>query len=1112
MARASTTPNAHPMEDLVRQRRKTLGDEHGHPVVGDDEPTLGLALSGGGIRSATFSLGLLRALAKNKVLRRIDYLSTVSGGGYIGSMLGRLYNKDVPGHEARGVEDGLQRDDTLLLWWLRNNGRYLLPSGGWDFLLTASGQVRSFVATQFEVMVVSMFLASVIAAPHVAAGYAVYLTRFNGPSYSLWWYPLLLALPLPLAACCAYWMMDLGVKARSLITGLALVVACAAFFLGFLPATVTGPLHHPLQVLGVIALMAAIAGPMARWIKAHPSTDEQRRIVWTRCLAYTFIIIGLFAVAGALDLAGWLVRDELYVVLSGSSWIKLPLGISWTAILVLLARVIAPYLSSKDQLATAGIPLKTIANIIGYLLFACLVVWWIGVFELVLLPDQQGGGRGFLTIVLPFLCVLALGVVVVAVTGRELQQINRSSLHYFYRSRLARAYASVGNFQHAHMPRGTEPRFPISPFAHQQQEWIQDTRSVTDQLNGDDIPLGKYRPDLSGGPIHLINCCINQTRDDNTGLYNADRKGENLILGPLGIEAGRLPVTAAPVRSLNGATLAQWVAISGAAVGTGMGSFTKPGIAVMTFLSGFRLGYWQQRLQKSPPARPTVRWGRTAKYRALLREMFAFFPGTSSEFWYVSDGGHFDNTGVYALIKRRVSMIVLADCGADPDYTFDDVENMVRKARIDFQTSIDFLEACDLKDAECPQAHLFGTPASILPGGGDAYLVAARITYPPPPGSHTPSYGVLLIVKPRVTSTVTLDVANYADRNDVFPQQSTVNQFYSEEEWEAYCTLGLTLGGELSREFLTKIYGAVLRSDITSAKTPIEPSTGPIALRAKKRQQLAKTVGKSIGAGALVTALVAGYQAWQASLPKAVDSAPTIEQKLADVDKAMSSDGSYSLDVHQKMEDLVTFATQHQPITNDQRIEIANRVLAVDQLCAAAVGNDDGKRCDARNYSVPLFLQRAGAKRPPWLVRYQNWPLYKWSMQNAEPAVRRRCMPQDGKPFTLYVQIYSEQQRDEVDKDLDSIRGLGLAVANIENVVLTAHREGHKAPPQGNRPRLVYGLDGARCANALQAVLGGQKSFQNVGLQALPANLTSRSTSIELWVPRPPAVTDNKKG
>ena len=45
---------------------------------------MGLAFSGGGIRSATFSLGVLQALAKKDVLEKMDYLSTVSGGGYIG--------------------------------------------------------------------------------------------------------------------------------------------------------------------------------------------------------------------------------------------------------------------------------------------------------------------------------------------------------------------------------------------------------------------------------------------------------------------------------------------------------------------------------------------------------------------------------------------------------------------------------------------------------------------------------------------------------------------------------------------------------------------------------------------------------------------------------------------------------------------------------------------------------------------------------------------------------------------------------------------------------------------------------------------------------------------
>src|SRR5262245_14232271 len=52
-----------------------------------DDPLVGLAFSGGGIRSATFGLGVLQALHALGVLPQIDYISTVSGGGYIGAWL-----------------------------------------------------------------------------------------------------------------------------------------------------------------------------------------------------------------------------------------------------------------------------------------------------------------------------------------------------------------------------------------------------------------------------------------------------------------------------------------------------------------------------------------------------------------------------------------------------------------------------------------------------------------------------------------------------------------------------------------------------------------------------------------------------------------------------------------------------------------------------------------------------------------------------------------------------------------------------------------------------------------------------------------------------------------
>src|SRR3954454_12098922 len=63
-----------------------LARDAGLPGVAPDQ-LMGLALSGGVIRSATFNLGVLQALAELELLEEFDYLSTVSGGGYIGSWL-----------------------------------------------------------------------------------------------------------------------------------------------------------------------------------------------------------------------------------------------------------------------------------------------------------------------------------------------------------------------------------------------------------------------------------------------------------------------------------------------------------------------------------------------------------------------------------------------------------------------------------------------------------------------------------------------------------------------------------------------------------------------------------------------------------------------------------------------------------------------------------------------------------------------------------------------------------------------------------------------------------------------------------------------------------------
>ncbi|OPA90576.1 hypothetical protein BFW86_11115 [Pseudomonas fluorescens] len=200
-------------EELVQIRRR-------HAEVEERGLTHGLALSGGGIRSATFNLGLLRGLAKNVVLRRFDYLSTVSGGGYIGAMFGRLF-----GHEdsPKQVEEGLANDDSLMLWWLRNNGRYLTPAGSRDLLITFSSILRGFVATQMEVAILMLGIAILIVVPHaiISSVQVNQLSQVMVAVPSIWFWLSLAPLFIAIMLSWSYWFCrDEPTKSRRMLDAL----------------------------------------------------------------------------------------------------------------------------------------------------------------------------------------------------------------------------------------------------------------------------------------------------------------------------------------------------------------------------------------------------------------------------------------------------------------------------------------------------------------------------------------------------------------------------------------------------------------------------------------------------------------------------------------------------------------------------------------------------------------------------------------------------------------------------------------------------------------------------------------------------------------------------
>src|SRR5688572_13976008 len=150
----------------------TLAKLHGkiHALVGTGDGRSALCLSGGGIRSASFSLGVLQALARRKLLFSFHYLSTVSGGGYIGGWLS-AWRRRMP---DQAVESGLTSnvpdlyDEPPELTELRANSNYLTPKLGAmsaDTWTLASLYVRNLLLNWliFLPAIVSVLLLPIVA-------------------------------------------------------------------------------------------------------------------------------------------------------------------------------------------------------------------------------------------------------------------------------------------------------------------------------------------------------------------------------------------------------------------------------------------------------------------------------------------------------------------------------------------------------------------------------------------------------------------------------------------------------------------------------------------------------------------------------------------------------------------------------------------------------------------------------------------------------------------------------------------------------------------------------------------------------------------------------------
>ena len=253
-------------------------------------------------------------------------------------------------------------------------------------------------------------------------------------------------------------------------------------------------------------------------------------------------------------------------------------------------------------------------------------------------------------------------------------------------------------------------------------------------------------------------------------------------------------------------SLGQWTGISGAAFSTGLGSRTSLGLSLLAGFFNVRLGlWWNSGVKPSRRGRAATKGSQRGErflawlfpvQRFLADEFLSRFPGVARRWWYLSDGGHFENTGAYELIRRRLPVIVIVDAEADPNYAYEGLANLVRKARLDFGAEIEFLDDKALQGGN-PRllAHFGGLEARRLLahfGGletlrhGRSRAALGWVRYDNSSGPQS----LIIYLKPTLVGDEPADITSYRATHPNFPQQTTADQFFDEAQWESYRKLG----------------------------------------------------------------------------------------------------------------------------------------------------------------------------------------------------------------------------------------------------------------------------------------------------------------------------------
>jgi hypothetical protein len=339
---------------------------------------------------------------------------------------------------------------------------------------------------------------------------------------------------------------------------------------------------------------------------------------------------------------------------------------------------------------------------------------------------------------------------------------NSLTMHEFYKSRLVRAYMGASNSRRAEAG----------------------SSDITDAVPGDDILLTQLCNARQGAPYHLINTMLNLV--GGSDLSTQARSSDSFLMSKLFCGSMRTGFRKTSEYACGSLTLGTAVSVSGAAASPTMGAQTpSAALSALMTLFNVRTGFWAPTPSLSYWRSGSARLWPVYTLQELVSQTTDLLP-----FCYLTDGGHYENTGVYSLIQRGCNLIVCGECGADPQTTLDDIGNMIRKVRIDFGTEV-VLDIDKLRND--PRAHfIIGT----IKYGAD-HAAALNL----PANEHT---GTIVVVKPNLCGDEPVDVRQYGFLHPKdFPQQNTFDLWYDEAQFESYRKLGQE-SGTLAMEALEK--------------------------------------------------------------------------------------------------------------------------------------------------------------------------------------------------------------------------------------------------------------------------------------------------------------------